>query len=207
MTHIDAGRTIKLDRELVRDVDLDEAKRALIEMVGTFADRIDAWLLAEGVERDGELDVLASLGVPLAQGYLLGRPGRPWPPVDPDAALRLAARHGVLPTHTVRDLLEAVPTATSLDRAAAWFARDHTHTVVVVDDHTCPVAVYTPDLRHVGAVERGMRVNVDTPVRDALARAVTRDGPRRFEPVLCTDGAGRFVGVVRIERMVRAALG
>lgn len=55
---------IKLDRELIKDVDLDEAKLALVEMVGTFAGRVDAWLLAEGVERAGELDALVSLGAP-----------------------------------------------------------------------------------------------------------------------------------------------
>ena len=197
---------IKLDRELVCDVDLDEAKRALVEMVGTFADRIDAWLLAEGIEREGELDVLASLGVPLVQGYHLGRPGPPWTPVAPDVALRLAARQGARVTNTVQELVEPVPTARTLDDAAASFASDHTQYVVVVDEHTSPVALYTPDLRHVGAVERGMRVNVHTGVRDALARALTRNGLQRFDPMLCTDGAGRFLGVVRIERMIRAAL-
>lgn len=197
---------IKLDRELVCDVDLDEAKLALVQMVGMFAGRIDAWMLAEGIERQGELDILASLGVPLAQGYLLGRPGAPWPVVDTDAALRLAARHAAPATGTVRDLIEPVPTVTSAADAAGWFAHDHTFTVVVIDEHARPLSVYTPDQLHVGVVEREMRVNLDTPIKDALARAVTRDAPRRFEPVLCTDSAGRFLGVVRLERMIRAAL-
>jgi hypothetical protein len=33
---------IKIDRELIQDVDRDEAKRALISMLGTFASRVDA---------------------------------------------------------------------------------------------------------------------------------------------------------------------
>ncbi len=33
---------IKIDRELIQDVDRDEAKRALIEMLGIFASRVDA---------------------------------------------------------------------------------------------------------------------------------------------------------------------
>jgi hypothetical protein len=36
-------------------VDRDEAKRALVLMVGPFASRMDAWLLAEGVETGAEI--------------------------------------------------------------------------------------------------------------------------------------------------------
>jgi EAL domain-containing protein (putative c-di-GMP-specific phosphodiesterase class I) len=198
---------IKLDRELVRDVDLDEAKRALVEMVGTFADRIDAWLLAEGIERPEELDALAVLGVPLAQGFVLARPGAPWPDIAPDLALRLVARQSAGTTDTVRDVVEPVPTAASTAAAAGLFASEHVRTVVVVDRHDRPWAVHRADDLYLGAVEAGLRVNVDTPLREAVERALTRDASRRYEPLLCTDAAGRFLGVVRFERLVRAALG
>ena len=49
---------IKLDRALVEGLDRDEAKRTLVEMIGTLAGRLDAWLLAEGIETGEELDVL-----------------------------------------------------------------------------------------------------------------------------------------------------
>jgi len=65
---------VKLDRGLVVDIDRDPAKRALVETIGTLAGRIDAWIIAEGIERLGELEELVRLGVPLGQGYLLGRP-------------------------------------------------------------------------------------------------------------------------------------
>ncbi|MDQ1631668.1 MAG: hypothetical protein QOC80_1640 [Frankiaceae bacterium] len=65
---------IKVDISLVRDIDTDLAQQALVDSLLTFADRSGAVLLAEGVERQGELDELARLGVPLVQGFLLGRP-------------------------------------------------------------------------------------------------------------------------------------
>jgi EAL domain-containing protein (putative c-di-GMP-specific phosphodiesterase class I) len=40
----------------------------------TFADSIDSAIIAEGIERQGELDTLIELGVDYGQGYLLGRP-------------------------------------------------------------------------------------------------------------------------------------
>jgi EAL domain-containing protein (putative c-di-GMP-specific phosphodiesterase class I) len=65
---------IKVDISLVRDIDRDPAQQALVDSLVSFADRSGAVLLAEGVERQGELDELARLGVPLVQGFLLGRP-------------------------------------------------------------------------------------------------------------------------------------
>ena len=65
---------VKLDRALVQDVDRDPAKHALVETLGMLAGRLDSWLLAEGIERPGEREVLAAMGVPLAQGFGLARP-------------------------------------------------------------------------------------------------------------------------------------
>lgn len=73
-------RFVKLDRTLVRDLDRRPAHRALVGALVTFADDIGTVIVAEGVERLDELRVLADLGVPLAQGYALARPGSP-PPV------------------------------------------------------------------------------------------------------------------------------
>ncbi|CAN5922389.1 hypothetical protein BH23ACT10_BH23ACT10_11480 [soil metagenome] len=65
---------IKLDRGLVQGLDVDTGKHALVRsMVGLAVD-LGAGMIAEGVETDDELAALRSLGVPLGQGYLLGRP-------------------------------------------------------------------------------------------------------------------------------------
>lgn len=52
--------------------------------------------------------------------------------------------------------------------------------------------------------DAGLRVNVDTPMDDAAQRAVVRPAAVRFHPLVCTDNAGRYVGVVRIERLLDA---
>jgi EAL domain-containing protein (putative c-di-GMP-specific phosphodiesterase class I) len=70
---------IKLDMALVRGIDGDPVRRALVRAVAEFARGIDAWLVAEGIETPQERDALLDLGIRLGQGYLLGRPG-PWDP-------------------------------------------------------------------------------------------------------------------------------
>jgi EAL domain-containing protein (putative c-di-GMP-specific phosphodiesterase class I) len=65
---------IKLDQSLIRDIDLDQGRRALALGLITFANETGCTIVAEGVENERELAVLQSLGVAAAQGYLLGRP-------------------------------------------------------------------------------------------------------------------------------------
>ncbi len=53
-------------------------------------------------------------------------------------------------------------------------------------------------------VEAGLKINVDTPLTEAAQRAMTRDRSVRYLPLVCTDAAGRYVGVVPVERLVNA---
>lgn len=66
---------IKLDIDLTRAIDLDPARRALAAALVTFADKIGAVIVAEGIETASELDTLRELGVTYGQGYHLARPG------------------------------------------------------------------------------------------------------------------------------------
>jgi EAL domain-containing protein (putative c-di-GMP-specific phosphodiesterase class I) len=82
---------IKIDRDIVTGIGQDDAKQALVEAFVGFARRINADLLAEGIERLTELQTLQALGVRLGQGYLFGkpasepeRPRRPRPSVVAD---------------------------------------------------------------------------------------------------------------------------
>ena len=69
---------VKLDIGLVRGIDSDLTRQALMVGLLHFATASASRTIAEGVETELELATLRALGVPLAQGYLLGRPA----PVD-----------------------------------------------------------------------------------------------------------------------------
>ncbi|MEU2350223.1 EAL domain-containing protein [Modestobacter sp. NPDC049651] len=205
---------VKLDRALVDHVDRDEAKLALAELLGTYAGRLDAWLLVEGVERFEELDAFVRMGVPLAQGYLLARPGPGWPQLDPELAARLRAmteraRQG----ESVAGLVERVPTVPAgpdlrADLAAArrlLAADPGLDLVAAVDERGCPTALVRPGLRggdrDLQVLPVSLRVRPATPVVDVAVRAMTRVAARRFDPAVCVDASGALLGVVRPERM------
>lgn len=198
---------IKLDRELVRDIDVDPAKRALVEMIGVFAGRIDAWILAEGIERIEELDALIALKVPLVQGYLLGQPQEPWSELDVDLAHRMVSRSHDTAEVTLRSVQEACPTALSTRQAADLFAvHSHLRRIVVVDEHQRPLWVVDAQHAELGVVATDIHLNLDTPLRDALHRALTRDEGHRYDPLMITDNAGRYTGIAHIDRLITALL-
>ena len=109
---------LKLDRELVREVDRDRNRLALIRAVVAFASEVGTSVVAEGVETQAELDTLRDAEVHLVQGYLLARPGEPWPDlsIGTDGELRSQDRQGADLDH-LRDAL-----STAADRAAACSA-------------------------------------------------------------------------------------
>lgn len=82
---------IKIDREIVTGVRLDDAKQALVEAFVSFGRRIGARLVAEGIETRRDLATLIELGVELGQGYLIGRPEAD--PIVPRRSAVLALAH------------------------------------------------------------------------------------------------------------------
>ena len=66
---------VKLDMSLIRDIDRDLARRALLHGLLYFIEQINATAVAEGVETLEEAEALKRLGVHCAQGYYFGRPG------------------------------------------------------------------------------------------------------------------------------------
>ena len=84
---------LKLCRALVTGVDLDASRQAVLRATVAFAREVGARVVAEGVERAEELEILRAAEVDYGQGWLFGRPGEPWP-AEPQVGGRplLAAR-------------------------------------------------------------------------------------------------------------------
>jgi EAL domain-containing protein (putative c-di-GMP-specific phosphodiesterase class I) len=65
---------VKIDAGLIRGVNADVSRQALVAGLVHFAALAGAVVVAEGVETEAERTTVHTLGVPLAQGYLLARP-------------------------------------------------------------------------------------------------------------------------------------
>lgn len=193
---------VRVGRDWVRDIDTSKSKRSAVEVIGTLAGQLDAWILAEGVSTAAELRTLASLSVPLAQGSFIGEARASWsdiPPMTRQVLPRVAA-----PTDgALRSLVQSAYTATDLTAAAAVLPETTGFDVVViVDEHQHPVSVLEADGRDGWQASDVLAVNLHTPVNDAVARAMARPRATRFSPLACTDDQGVFLGVLRIERLM-----
>lgn len=73
---------VKLDMALVRDIDKDPVRQRVTAMLLNLTQDLGIRAVGEGVETAAELRTLADLGCPLFQGYLLSRPGLPFPTPD-----------------------------------------------------------------------------------------------------------------------------
>lgn len=70
---------VKLDISLVRGVDTDTRRQAIIKSMLSLCDQLGILVIAEGVETNDERRVLCELGCNYLQGYLFSRPERAFP--------------------------------------------------------------------------------------------------------------------------------
>ena len=65
---------VKLDISLVRNIDTDPARQAMVTGMTRFAESVGCALIAEGIETENELTALKLLRVEFGQGFHLARP-------------------------------------------------------------------------------------------------------------------------------------
>lgn len=194
---------LKIDRLLVQDVDRDPAKRATVELLGGLASTLDSWVVAEGVERAEELDTLLTLGVPLAQGWLLGVPSdQQWAELPPLLASRLrrlttrAARPSV-----AQALLVSAPYLPADQRPAEASGQAQ----VEVDHRGCPLRLHVPGpCGRLQARTTFLLTHPEAGVVELAKRAMTRELECRFDPLVCIDESGRYIGLLPVDALVTA---
>ncbi|MDU5723522.1 MAG: EAL domain-containing protein [Clostridium butyricum] len=65
---------LKLDNQLIRNIDKDKTKQALVTSMYDFSKVTNSILIAEGIETEDELRTLINIGIKYGQGYFIQRP-------------------------------------------------------------------------------------------------------------------------------------
>ncbi|MDO8209796.1 EAL domain-containing protein [Conexibacter sp. CPCC 206217] len=200
---------VKLDAALVSGLHRDDAKHMIVDTIGHLASQLDAWVVAQGVTQVEELDALIGLRAPLAQGPLIG------------VRTKTLTRVGFALSAYVRDRGGAATAPGALlaliERPPALERDSDPHERALLFEQE-PALQHVPIVdarrRPIGMLERGAAGRGEDPHGDVLVvapsgqipelvqRAMLRPQETRFDPVVCCDVQGRYVGLVRVERLV-----
>ncbi len=77
---------LKLDIHLIRGIDKDSVKQALVKSMYEFSKITGTYLIAEGIETRAELQTLINIGVHYGQGYYIKRPDAAVSGINPQVA-------------------------------------------------------------------------------------------------------------------------
>ncbi len=218
---------IKVDMSLIRDIDKNPVKRALIETFVAFADKIGCRLIAEGIESQAELSCLMELGVHYGQGYYLHVPDYPKPvPERPLPAgvspFGIVAKRELKCSIPVRELLEnayEVPPETRVSEVKDLLQGKDPISAVVVADQGRPVGlVMSHHLDRALSTRYGMSlyyhreatrimdaqalvVEAGEPVERVARAAMSRDKNKIYDHIVVTE-AGRLKGIVSVQHIL-----
>lgn len=125
---------IKLDMSLIRSIETNATKKALLETFVTLSEKIKSALIAEGIETEQEFKVIRQLGVGFGQGYYLSKPmsGPPWPALS----FENIASSNELDTRLTNLItpVPLLPKSASITEAIRLFNNnDNQHAIVVVE--------------------------------------------------------------------------
>jgi diguanylate cyclase (GGDEF)-like protein len=219
---------VKLDKTLIRGVQRDPARSAILEMFVILADRLSVELVAEGVEYPGELGVINRLNIHYAQGYLIGHPG-PELEVEPDwPEVHGRLIHGAAPTRTwstagpIGALADEVPTAqvdTPVREVVGMFEEDNPPDSLVVLEGERLVGLVTRErlfkalahqYGHALYMRSRIEVLADTnatvaefsdPVESVAREAMDREDVAIYDDVIVTLD-DRLYGTVKVRQML-----
>lgn len=205
--HLDAGGLVSLDPDfvsvdggLVGDIDAAPRRAAALAALGALAGELDAWLVADGVRKTGELTRLAELRVPLVAGALVGGEREVMMGLEP--AVRSA-----LCTGTAADRVDDLSPLSTPIRTVAVAPELCAHPVVVVDRAGRPREVVLPGPGRRPSRHPALCVQREDRPVDVARRAAARPADDELVPVCLCDDTGALLGVIGVTRLLGVLAG
>ncbi|UJX39540.1 EAL and GGDEF domain-containing protein [Desulfovibrio sp. JY] len=220
---------MKIDMSLVRGIDANPVKRALMETLLTFSEKVGCRIVAEGIETEAELACLIRLGAHFGQGFFLGRPAETPAPLAEEPRLAIVrganrAADGLKCSSPINDLAERphqVERNATIGEVKHFFdGNESVHAVVVTQAGRPEGLIMGQHLDKLLSSQYGLSlflrrdvsrimdpsplaVEWDTPVEVAAQAAMARDRDKLYDPILVTC-RGRLSGLVSVQKILDA---
>lgn len=222
---------IKLDMSLIRNIDIDSIKQALLETFVQFAEKVKCKIIAEGIETEGELQTLIELGVNYGQGFFLGKPAKGLTQISGNAMnfIRTTQDHrrsqapyrvdpldiGDIVTKTI-----CVDRHTKVRQIHHLFEQNQRVDSIIVLDQQVPVGLvmrfqlyqvlggqYGIALYYERSVSQIMNtspliVHKHELIEEVAKRAMARDAFHLYDVIVAIDSDNQYVGIVSVQSLL-----
>lgn len=221
---------IKIDMDLIRNIDKDSFKQELLTSFLSFSKVTNIKLIAEGIETVDEMNMLINIGVPYGQGYYLERPKPQFVEIPDRIKNQITASYGRKFSRYLKNSeTEIIGNIVRHDRTVSpdTLCRDVSHIlednslqgIVVADEDEVPLGlVMKSKLNERLATQFGVAVYMNRPVNlvmdtnpltvdchDSLATvsraAMARKEQNLYDYIIITEG-NRHRGIVTVKNLL-----
>lgn len=220
---------LKVDRHFITNIDQDSFKYNLVDAIATVCHKMGISVIAEGIERQEELEAVARFDIDLLQGFLLARPAPDFssqtiPPVgreEQGSACGDVMMQSCTIGNTVKYVdalgpvepmmtayhrfmdnpnLQGIPVVEE-GRVLGMLSRTHFLEKQMLGPHGFGFALATHRCLREVLEPDYLLVEGDTPVEEVVRRIRARRGKHLYDDV-CVAKNGRYMGTVAISSLL-----
>lgn len=225
---------IKLDKQLIRGIDQDNIKYAIVKGMVEVTKITNIALIAEGIETIGELEALIDLGVHYGQGYLIQRPAEAILDIEERLVTKIIETNqkkhvlnpSALPHMQIEHICSLTDTVSPYEKVAviqAFFAAHPNHVGLSVVEGDVPVGIVTPEKLGVKlssmygytlyqnkpiseVMDRSfLRVDSNLSISEVSAVAMARPNHQLYDFIVVTK-ADDYIGTVTIKDLLQKSM-
>ena len=221
---------IKLDIKLIRGVDTDSLKYALVKGMAELSKVSSIQLIAEGIETPEEMETLVNLGIQFGQGYFIQRPDPEIKAIRPEV-LELLKKYNLRKNHIsqnsissiyIKNLCTATPAIPPEERIPdvyEMFRKNRESFGFCVTKNGVPLGIVTPAKlsfklsgqygfslyrnKRISEVMDRDFISVDskTPVSTVSSIAMSRGSDKLYDFIVVTENE-KYLGTVTIKDLL-----
>lgn len=226
-----APQFMKIDIELIRDIQHDKIKQAIVKSLLEISKVTSMKLIAEGIETEDELAWLVQMGINYGQGYFLGRPSPQLleiaAPIKSfireNAPVRNSSHNNIFlstPIGTIAEKKHIFPSSALGQEILDHLRQTQEETDIILVDDEVPAGVISKDgfLSHLATnygvsiySRRPIKLLIEspplqldyyTPIADVTRLAMQRTSNHIYDSIIITK-KGKYYGVATIKDLLK----
>lgn len=221
---------IKVDMDLIRGIDKDSFKQALLTNFLSFSEVTNMKIIAEGIETIDELITLIDIGIPYGQGYFLHRPSPEFVEIHPEIqrkiininSRKLSSYFKNSNTEVIGNIMRHdIPINSEIlcDKVKGIFDTSNTQGIVVINENQEPIGlVMKSKFNERLATQYGVALYMKRPVKllmdktplvvdynaslSSVAKAaMSRKESNLYDYMVITEN-GKYRGITTVKRLL-----